>query len=159
MPGDLATAWLLYLMSRGHRRRAAALVRLLAEAHAALQRPEAAPGSPARSPRDRLKRQAAVLELRKRQMQSLARLLVRLQAQEQELAKLGRELKTLAGSGSPLLAEPEIGGTLARVEAELPAALAGTRRLADKLRARLAELEAACRADRSTLDLMRLARR
>ncbi|MGO8867489.1 MAG: hypothetical protein ACLQME_13400 [Alphaproteobacteria bacterium] len=159
MPGDLATAWLLYLLARGHRRRADTFARLVKEASALLRSPGPPPARVSEGLLEAVKRKVAALKLRKRQIDALRRLLAALELQHRELARLDAQLKVLAQQDNPMLAEPEIRQTLASAEGGLPAALAGARQVIRKLERRLGELEADYRAELEALDRLRAAGR
>ncbi|HYB56152.1 MAG TPA: hypothetical protein VEK12_08280 [Alphaproteobacteria bacterium] len=159
MPGDLATAWVLYLLARGHRRRARAFARLVKEAGALLRSPGPPPARVSGGLLEAAKRKVAALKLRKRQIDALRRLLAALELQHRELARLDAQLKAFAQQDNPMLAEPEIRQTLASVESGLPAALAGARQVIQKLERRLRELEADYRRELEALDRLRAAGR
>ena len=159
MPGDLATAWVLYLLARGHRRRARSFARLVEEARTLLRSPGLPPARGSEGLLEAVKRKVTALKLRKRQIDALRRLLAALELQHRELAGLDAQLKAFAQQDNPMLAEPEIRQTLASVEGGLPAALAGARQVIEKLERRLGELEAAYRRELEALDRLRAAGR
>jgi hypothetical protein len=159
VPGDLATAWLLYLLARGHRRRADTFARLVKEARALLRSLGPPPARASEGPLEAVRRKVAALKLRKRQIDALRRLLAALDLQYQELVRLDAQLKALAQQDNPMLAEPEIRQTLASVESGLPLALAGARQVIQKLESRLGELEADYRGELASLDRLRAAGR